>query len=134
MTKSKDWLDENATGESFDPFTFENIGDAARGIIMDVPRVGDTQFGERLIVNLKTPEGPRTLWVKPGSMAQAVRDAVKAAGTAEMAEGGELAIAYTGERDTGKGNPMKLYTAKYKPPVGALNVEGNAAGNIFADM
>jgi hypothetical protein len=67
-------------------------------------------------------------------MAQAIREAVKAAGTSEMAEGGELAIAYTGERDTGKGNPMKLYQAKYKPPAGAINVEDNSAGNIFADM
>lgn len=60
----------------------------------------------------------RTLWCpRPSSMLTAVATAQQEAGRGvRIGPGGVLTIKLTGEKDTGKGEPQKLYAAKYQPP------------------
>lgn len=120
-----EFLESALTGR-FPSATFENKGDAAAGTIVGVPKVLETQYGTRLLIDLDQGGGNGvTVWVKPGAMATAV---AKAAGADGLAEGGKLAIVFTDELDTGKGNPAKLYEARYEPPKAAVDVN-----SIFGD-
>jgi len=114
-----EFLESSLTGR-FEGATFDKIGAGVAGTIMGRPKVVDTQYGKRLVIDLDRGNGNGiTVWVKPGSMATAV---AKAAGADGLAEGGKLAIVFTEEQDTGKGNPAKLYEARYEPPTTAVDV------------
>lgn len=125
MSSASDWLNENSGGgEQHDAVAFTNVGDGVRGRIMDKPKALMTQFGERLLINLDTEVGPRSLWVKPGNMAGAIRKACADAGVTDLTVGATLAIAFVGEIDTGKGNPAKQFEAKYVPPAASTATTG----------
>jgi len=111
---------ESALSGRFPAASFEKAGDGVVGTIVGRPKVVETQYGKRLVIDLDQGAGAGiTVWVKPGAMATAV---AKAASTDGLAEGGKLAIVFTEEMDTGKGNPAKLYEARYEPPKAAVDV------------
>lgn len=60
-------------------------------------------------------EGLRRVYIK-FDMRRAVAVALQAAKEKSLRTGGELAIKVTGYKETGKGNPMPLYEARYKAP------------------
>ena len=113
---------QNAGAGRFPNATFDVIGKRYEGTIVGLPKVVDTQFGERLLVDLENPNLPGggiTLWIKDGTMGQAV---ATAAGSDGIEEGGKLSLEFTSERDTGKGNPLKLFKATYEAPSAKVDV------------
>lgn len=126
MTESAEDFLQSQLGGRFPAATFETKGSGVAGTIMGTPKVVETQYGKRMIVDLDNPAGGVTLWVKDGPMAQAVAKAVSDAGERTLAEGGKLAVVFVDEKDTGKGNPLKLYEAKYEAPAKGVDV-----GSIF---
>lgn len=127
---SDDWLQQNSGGSGNPGVYFGNVGDKVVGVITQTPKTVPTQFGERLVIELRATgastagKGKKgmdgdiadgdevTVWLKPGAMASAVRDAVNAAGARGLSEGDTLALAFSGTKDTGKAEPVKLYTAQ----------------------
>lgn len=140
MTNSNDWLANNSGGSGNPSPHFGKIGDKVVGRIRELPKVVETQFGERMVVELVASagctahkgkngsDGPIvegeeiTLWIKTGAMAAAVRDAVENADASGLGVDGILAVAFSGERDTGKPQPVKLYAAQYQAPVPTVAV------------
>lgn len=135
------WLDQNSGGSGNPGAYFGAIGDKVVGVINGTPRTVETQFGERLVVELVASDGCTaskgkkgadgtiqtgdevTLWIKPGAMAAAVRDAVHAAEAKSLSEGDTLAVAFSDTRDTGKAEPVKLYQARYTPATTTVSLE-----------
>lgn len=127
---SDNWLNENSGGSGNPGVHFGEVGEKVVGRITATPKKVETQFGERLVVELEATgqstaskgkkggdgrisEGDNvTLWLKPGAMAAAVRDAIANAEAKGLSEGDTLALAFSGTRDTGKAEPVKLYTAQ----------------------
>jgi len=139
---SMDWLQQNAgNGDSNPGVYFGTVGTKLVGQIVALPRQVSTQYGDRLVVEMcadegttahKGPEGADgpigagelvTLWIKPGAMASAVADAVRAVNAAGLAEGDTLAVAYSGQQDTGKPSKLKLYQARYTPAKTAVDID-----------
>lgn len=60
-------------------------------------------------------DGKRRIYIK-SDMQRAVGEAIKAAGAPGLRNGGKLAVKKSGEKDTGKGNPLPLYEARYQAP------------------
>lgn len=137
---SNEWLDTNSGGSGNPGVYFGTLGDKVVGRIVGTPKQVDTQFGERLVIELKATDkstaakgkkgadGPIvdgdevTLWLKPGAMAAAVRDAVRESGANGLSDGDTIAVAFTDTRDTGKAEPVKLYAAQYVPAKPAVDV------------
>lgn len=125
-----EFLRRNSGGSGYPDFTFDTVGGGIAGIVDSPPRVAETQYGRRLIVELVDKDGQgHTVWIKEGLMAQAVAKAVADVGAETLAEGGTLAIVFSDERDTGKGNPLKIFEARYTPPA-----RGVAVDDIFANL
>jgi hypothetical protein len=115
-----DFLNE-ARGSRYPAATFAKVGDSVVGVIVGTPKVVDTQYGKRLLVDLENAayaEGGQTVWIKAGPMGQAVAEAVGGHG---LAEGGKLMIVFTEERDTGKPSPLKIFEAQYEVPRAAVD-------------
>jgi hypothetical protein len=119
-------------GEKHPSFEFHNVGDTAHGTLIEAPRVVEhpDKFKQgasktSLVCNLRTNDGEiRTLWVEQGKqIATAVVEAVQAAGASTIAEGGQLAVRFTETKDTGKGNPMKVFAAVYQPPAPSTAID-----------
>lgn len=134
MSTVEDFLNSNKPfdGEKHPPFEFHNVGDTAHGTLVEAPRVVEhpDKFNQgktktSLVCNLRTDSGEvKTLWVEANKqMATAVSEAVKAAGVTTIAEGGQLAVRFTETKDTGKGNPMKVFAAVYQPPAPATAID-----------
>ena len=134
---------------------FENIGDAVEGIIENVVVSQQTSMEdntpltwpdgrprEQLVVTLATDlreadddDGIRKAYAKGGnyeaaegtgtSMKDAIKDAVKKAGSRTLDEGGWLKIAHTGVgKKTNRGYAApKLFRAQYKAPTASVEVE-----------
>jgi hypothetical protein len=137
---SDNWLNENSGGSGNPGVHFGVVGEKVVGRITQTPKTVTTQFGERLVVELEASEqstaskGKKggdgrivegdnvTLWLKPGAMAAAVRDAINSAEARGLSEGDTLALAFTGTKDTGKAEPVKLYTAQLVPAKPAVAV------------
>lgn len=137
------WLDQNAGGSGGPGVFFGTVGDKVVGVITGTPRPVETEFGERLVVELVAADGCTatkgtngedgpiqagddiTLWVKPGAMASALRNAVRDAGVDGLSEGDTLAIAYSGDGERRKAgwNPPKLYQARYTPAKPAVSLD-----------
>lgn len=137
---------------------FEKIGDKVKGTITNVSLEQQTSLEDGkplfwdngqprmiLVVTLQTDlrdddddEGVRRLYAKGGkfevsegdgkSLKDAIADAVKAAGSKSLDEGGQLAVAHTGlaKAKTRGYSPAKLFTAQYQPPVASV-----AASDLF---
>ena len=143
MTDTTNWLNANSGGTGGPGVYFGTIGDKVAGTITGTPRKVDTEFGERLVVELAAHDGSTatkgtngedgpivngdevTLWVKPGAMAAAIGDAIKAAGASGLSEGDTLAVAYSGDGQKKKAgwNAPKLYQARYTPAKPAVSVD-----------
>lgn len=137
---SNDWLQQNSGGSGNPGVAFTKIGDVVVGKLTELPKQVETVHGDRLVCELEAGEGSTackgkngtdgqiqpgdevTLWLKPGAMASAVRDAVQAAGTDGLQQGGTLVVQFSEEKDTGKPQPAKLYKAKYTPATPAVAV------------
>jgi hypothetical protein len=138
MTNTTDWLNANSNTSGATGVYFGTIGNVIKGRITKTPQAVNTQYGERLVVEIECTggdclvgtegsEGPAkigetyAIWLKAGAMARAVRDAIAAAGASGLAEGGILAVQYTGDGEKRPGkNPAKLYAAQYQAPVAAV--------------
>jgi hypothetical protein len=140
---SIDWLNDNSRnsgdGEDRPAVYFQDIGDKIIGTIIGTPRQVDTKYGQRLIIELRAVDGSTAtkgnfgqdgaisagdevaLWVKPGAMASAIREAL--ADVKGISEGDTLAVAYSEAVDTGKPSPLKKYQARYTPAKPAVTVE-----------
>lgn len=114
-----------------DTFKFAAVGDTVKGVLTYVPEAAEEQVNkftgahEKVIkLLLATDDGDRTIWPRVGSpMAQAIGDAVRAAGCDALEIGGTLAVRYSDDKDTGKPQPLKLYTAKYEPPARGVKAD-----------
>lgn len=139
---SDNWLDQNSGGGGYPSVKFPAVGDKVVGTIISTPRVvgvtndkGEPE--ERLVVELEAVDGCTatiadggigngdnvSLWIKPGFLASAVKDAVKAAGAKGLTEGATLAVAFTDTKDTGKIQKAKVYAAKYVPAKPSVSVD-----------
>lgn len=138
---SMDWFDQNSGGSGAPGVYFGEVGHKVVGRIVGTPKRVDTQFGERLVIELvatgdstalkgkkgadgKIVDGDEvTVWTKPGAMAAAIRDAVQEAGATGLSDGDTLALAFSDTRDTGKAEPVKLYVARYTPAKAAVSLD-----------
>lgn len=140
---SNDWLSQNSGGSGGPSAYFGTVGDKVAGVITSTPRTVATEFGERLVIELKAISGSTaakgtngedgpiedgddvTIWVKPGAMASAIRRAINEAGADGLTEGDTLAIAYSGDGEKKKAgwNAPKLYQARYVPAKPTVSVE-----------
>lgn len=73
-------------------------------------------------------DGVRTLYVK-GDLKRAVKEAMQKAGVRQGAPkvGGTLKVVWTSEEPSGKGNPKKLWAAKYTAPAAGEGFFGDNA-------
>lgn len=143
MDNTTAWLDGNAGGSSSPGVSLANIGDTIVGVVATPVRKVDTEFGERLVVELTATTGTTarkgtrgldgpigdgeivSLWVKPGAMASALRDAVKAAGATGINLGDTIGMAYSGDGAASKPgwNAPKQYTAKMVPNTPSVSLD-----------
>lgn len=66
-------------------------------------------------------DGARRLFAPiPSSIRQAIVDAIIVAGAPGLQKGGTLAVLFTHETPSGKGNPQKHFRAEYAPPVAGM--------------
>lgn len=133
-------------GEKIPGAKFEKIGDKVVGSIVSAEARQCMKFGTtdldywpqgdpkmQVVVTLQTDErdaaiedddGKRRLHAKkPGNMLSAI---VAALAGNRLEVGGRLAVMFTGEEPSQKGNPTKLYQAAYQPPA------ANAAADLLA--
>jgi hypothetical protein len=117
-------------GRNYPPAArFGDTGSSVSGIIADFNDLQVTDFASKepkfwkngdpvmqTRVSLIQPDGSQvSLYVKPGRMMGAVRDALKEADKADIEEGAKLTVTFTGT-EQGKGaQPAKTYTAAYEP-------------------
>lgn len=105
---------------SGDSFKFAAIGDTIEGT---VTYVGDWQtqtnkFNNReedvARIGIDTGNGEvQYVWPRRGSaMASAIAEAMREARINDLAEGVVLKLRFDSEKDTGKGQPMKVFRAK----------------------
>lgn len=104
------------TGNSF---KFNNVGDSLEGT---VAYVGDWQTRTNKFNNIQ--EQVAKIGVDPGTgeivyvypvrgsiIAKAIADGIRAAGVPELVPGQRLKLTFYATKDTGKGNPAKLFDA-----------------------
>jgi hypothetical protein len=144
MTQATDWLSQNSSASSSGPGVhFGAIGDKVIGQITSQPKTVETEFGQRLLIELvahdgstaakgaRGAEGPIvagdevTLWIKPGAMATALKQAISEAGATGITEGDIVALQYTGDGVSSKAgwNPPKLYAAKLKAAKPSVSID-----------
>jgi hypothetical protein len=129
-----------------------NIGDSVEGTIKaqqtpEGPKAATvrqaTEFGTNLpatwsdgrpkmemVINLQTQEstgpdddGTRVLYVSKIAMRNAIAQALVQANVRAIEISGWLKITRTADTPSGKGNPSQGFTAEYKAPTGAVQVE-----------
>lgn len=140
MSEAMDWLGQNSGGSGYPGVGFPAVGATVKGRIEGTPRPVETEYGARLVVDLVAVGGCSavkgdsgepiaegdtvTLWIKPGSMASAVKQAIADANASGLSEGGTLAVQYErdGERKKASFNPPKFYRASYSAPVAAVGI------------
>jgi hypothetical protein len=94
-------------------------GNVARQLVVTVQTdlredIVDTKSG-KVKRTAADDDGKRAVYVK-GQLKAAVRDAVREAGARGLEIGGTLAVKFTDTKPSGKGNPIKVYTVKYRSP------------------
>lgn len=140
MSDSSDWLSSNSGGSGYPGVGFPSIGATVKGTIEGTPRPVETEFGNRLAIDLIAVDGCTavkgenndpiaagdgvTVWIKPGAMAAAIKSALGEAGAPGLQDGGILAVQYErdGEKKKASWNAPKLYRASYKAPVAAVAI------------
>lgn len=114
-------------------FKFAEVGDTLEGPITYIGEWqeqinkfnGNTEQVARIGVEV---DGEVTyIWPRKGSvMASAIAQALRDAGLSELAEGQTLKLRFDATKDTGKGQPLKLFRAKVTPE-SAADAEKRAA-------
>jgi len=111
---------------------FDTIGDTLKGVVSYVGKWVErtnkftNKQEEVLKIIVETDDGPRAIYpVKGKQMPRAIGDALRASGAAALEVGGRLAVRYSGNEDTGKGNPMKVFVAQYEPPKATAAVKAD---------
>lgn len=114
---------------SGDSFKFNTIGDTVEGVIV---YVGDFQksindFGkERDVARIGIDTGNGEIayiWPERGSAkAQAIAEALRKAGLPQLDIGQRIKFGYTADKNTGKPQPMKVFSCRLEPgsPADAL--------------
>lgn len=101
-------------------FKFETVGDTLEGTVTYVGDWqeqinkfnGNTEQVARIGVDTGNSE-IAYVWPRKGSaMAQAIAEALREAQQAELTEGQTLKIRFDSTKDTGKGQPLKLFRAR----------------------
>jgi hypothetical protein len=146
MSDAGNWLDQNSGGSGYPAVVFATVGAVIKGEITSTPKaveVTNDKGGKesRLVVELRAIDGTTatkgkmaaqepiavgddvTLWVKPGLLASAIRDAIGESGAKGLAEGDTLAVAFSGTKDTGKIQPAKEYQACHTPAKATVSVD-----------
>jgi hypothetical protein len=143
MSDATTWLNNNSggNGDGAPSVYFGAIGDKIIGLITSEPRPVPTKYGDRLVIEMKAAEGTNAskgdfgndgpiqpgedciVWVRPGQMASAINDALKAAGAKGLTEGDTLAVKFVDEQDTGKPSKLKVYKAQYHVVKPAVSVD-----------
>lgn len=120
---------------------FDNPGDVCKGTVVAAEVRQQTEFGTgvprtyddgnpmmQLVVTLQTDQreddeddGRRNVYVKgakkdPQSGTGALIAALTAAGATDLAEGGTLAVQFTGYGVATRGNPPRQWRMEYQPP------------------
>ena len=113
---------------------FKELGDTVEGTITYIgqpydgtnPNNGKAETQVRIMLDVAGEDEPQALYVrtKPShQMARAIAEAVRKAGTDELAEGGVLKVGWVDNEDVGKPQPMKVYKARYTPPAKSAKVD-----------
>lgn len=108
---------------SGDSFKFATIGDTIEGAVVYVgewqTQINKFNQREEQVARIGIDNGggtPAYIWPRKGSpMASAIAQALREAGLGELAEGQTLKLRFDSEKDTGKGQPMKVFRAKIEP-------------------
>lgn len=115
---------------------FNQVGDTYAGVIQSLKVTQQTKFPsgdpdfnkdgtpkKQIVATLSTSlrdpsepddDGTRNLYIK-GNLQFAVSKALKKHGLKAPQVGGTIVVKFSGQEDTGKGNPLKLFEAAYKP-------------------
>lgn len=117
--------------ESHPGFKFNEVGQTCKGTIIGTPRVVETDDlsggrSKKLVLDVQTADGTFSLWLPANkSITKAVAAAVKEAGATGVAEGGKIAVKFTGEGTPPKPgyNAPKLFSAKYEAPANAVAMD-----------
>lgn len=124
---AEDFFNDAAQGDSYPAFKWKDqpIGTKIVGVILDDPKpvtrpnINTKEPEEQLPINLDvdgTEDGYRTLWVRAGFLASAIKEATDAKNVGGIAKGGKLGVKLTELRDTGKPQPAYVFAASYDPP------------------
>lgn len=127
---------------------FDNVGDLVKGTVVASEVTQQVDFATKkpkfyddgnpmmqAVITLQTDQrdpsiedddGRRKVYVK-GQMTQALRDALRAAGS-KVEIGGTLAVQFVDQENTGKGNPKKIYRAQYKPGAPSVDATNDLLG------
>jgi hypothetical protein len=117
------------TGESF---KFTNIGDTVEGVIVyagDFQKQTSDYGKEREVARIGIDVGGgeiRYVWPERGkSMAQALSEAARKSTNGIVDVGQRIKLGYTSNKDTGKPQPMKVFSCRLEPgsPADALDDE-----------
>jgi hypothetical protein len=120
----------------YDSVKFTMVGDTVTGTILEFEDVQMTVFNSsppiprfwdeakvrpmlqtKVVLEVPGRTAPVALWVKPGNMMNAVRDAVIKAGAKDVEVDGIINVTFTGtEPSKGGGQDAKTYTAVYEAP------------------
>lgn len=123
----------------YDSVKFGKVGDSVTGTILEFEDVQMTVFNSnppvprywdeaktrpmlqtKVVLATDPAQGrsaPVALWVKPGNMMNAVRDAVIASGAKDVEVDGIISVTFTGtEPSKGGGQDAKCYSATYEAP------------------
>ena len=117
--------------------SFTEKGKWVSGVITDVGEKQETAFGTgdpitwkdgspkmQMVVTIQTDErdpanadddGKRVIYCKWGQTV-AIGDAIKKSAYQGPMVGAKLGLRWSGDEDTGKGNPLKLWEALFEPP------------------
>lgn len=126
-------------GESF---KFTEVGDTIKGVITQIkdPHERENSFTNKMevvmAITIDTGDGEHSIWprLQPySSMGGAIADATADHGN-KLEVGGKLAVQFTEEMDTGKGNPAKIYAAQYAPPAKSVDVSAAAPAKPAANL
>lgn len=129
MTDVASFIAENSGGV-YPAFSFKAIGDTIKGEIAEPVKIVEhdnyskTGKEQSLVIAVTTDDGDTfSVWARK-QMLGAIGDAVKLAtgGKTEMVVGARIAVRFAEERDTGKGNPLKVFTAQYQAPTSGVDV------------
>jgi hypothetical protein len=95
---------ERYSDEDAPEFKFDKIGDAIVGRLRH-RAILDTKYGRKPKLVIETDEGLRTIWAGQAQLTRKL-------GELKPTVGDKIGIRWTGEDDTGQGNPMKVFAVK----------------------